>query len=178
MSLIFYYFFMAVGLSMDAFSLSIVYGTNGIKSKKIIILSLTVGIFHFIMPNLSALLSKSLFSFITYGNIVAGIVFLILGIEMIFSFKEKESKYELSNYLEILLFAIAVSIDSFSVGLALSLDKENIILAGIVFSIISTMFTFSGLILGKKLNEKIGNVSKIIGIIILFVFSIKYLLNI
>lgn len=34
MSSLFYYFFMAIGLSMDTFSLAIVYGTNGIKKKR------------------------------------------------------------------------------------------------------------------------------------------------
>ena len=60
MSLIFYYFLMAIGLSMDAFSLAIIYGTNGIDRKKIILLSLVVGIFHFIMPNLGGYLSHIL----------------------------------------------------------------------------------------------------------------------
>lgn len=179
MSLIFYYFFMAIGLSMDAFSLAIVYGTNGIKKRKIIVLSLTVGVFHFIMPNISGYISNIfLVNFTKYSNIVAGIVFLIIGIEMIYSFKETESKYKLDSYFEIILFSVAVSIDSFSVGLALSLDKENLILAGIIFSIISSFFTLGGLILGKKLSEKTGNISKILGIIILFLFAGKYMLNI
>ena len=179
MSSLFYYFFMAIGLSMDAFSLAIVYGTNGIKKKKIIALSIIVGIFHFVMPNLSGYLGKLfLLNFSTYGNIIAGVVFFILAIEMIASFKEKNNKYQLDSYLELVLFGLAVSIDSFSVGLALTLDNENIILAGIVFSLTSAIFTFCGLLLGKKLSEKVGNASKIIGILILFIFAVKYLLNV
>lgn len=178
MSSIFYYYFMAIGLSMDAFSLAIIYGTNGINKKKIIVLSIIVGIFHFIMPNLSGLLGKLfLINFSNYGNIIAGIVFLILGIEMLFSFKDEDAKYQLDNYLEIILFGIAVSIDSFTVGLALSLDNENLIVAGITFSIISALFTFLGLLLGKLLSQKVGSISKCIGIVILFIFSIKYLLG-
>ena len=163
MSSIFFYIFMAVGLSMDAFSLAIVYGTNGMKKQRILLLSVIVGIFHFVMPNLSGLLGK---------------LFLILAIEMIFSFKEEDTKYKLDSWVELLLFGFAVSIDSFTVGLALSLENENLILAGMIFSIISAIFTFLGLLLGKLLSEKVGSISKIIGIIILFVFSIKYLFNI
>ena len=62
MSLILLYFFMAIGLSMDAFSLAIVYGTNGIEKKKAIILSLFVGILHFIMPNVGNILGKQFYS--------------------------------------------------------------------------------------------------------------------
>lgn len=164
---------------MDAFSLAIVYGTNGMKKQRILLLSVIVGIFHFVMPNLSGLLGKLFFiNFSSYGNIIAGIVFLILAIEMLFSFKEEDTKYKLDSWIELLLFGFAVSIDSFTVGLALSLDNENLILAGMIFSIISALFTFLGLLLGKLLSEKVGSVSKIIGIIILFIFSIKYLFNI
>ena len=38
------YFFMAIGLSMDAFSLALAYGTTEITLRKKILLSLTVGI--------------------------------------------------------------------------------------------------------------------------------------
>lgn len=178
MSLIFYYFFMAIGLSMDAFSLAIIYGTNGINKKKIILLSIVVGIFHFIMPNLGSILSNAfLVNFTTYSNLISGIVFLILGIEMIISFKEEDTKYELTGILEIIIFAIAVSIDSFSVGIALALEQANLIMAGIIFSIISATFTFMGLLLGKLLSVKTGKISKIIGIIILFVLAIHSILH-
>lgn len=176
MSSIFYYFLMAIGLSMDAFSLAIIYGTNGIDRKKIILLSLVVGIFHFIMPNLGGYLSHILLTnFRTYSNLISGIVFIVLGVEMILSFKEEDTKNKLGGFLDIILFAIAVSIDSFSVGIVLSLDNKNIITAGIIFSIISATFTFLGLILGKFLSDKVGKISKIIGIIILFLLALKSL---
>lgn len=178
MSLLLLYFFMGLGLSMDAFSLAIIYGTNNLGKNKCIILSLIVGLFHFIMPNLGSILSHSfLESFITYGSIITGIVFLILAIEMSFSLKDETVKLELNGYLEIFLFALAVSIDSFSVGMALGLENQNIIFGGLIFSIVSSIFTLTGLLLGKYLNQKIGLVAKIIGIIILFIFSFKYLLN-
>ena len=155
------FLFIGIGLSMDAFSLAVVYGTNDLEKKKCLILSIIVGIFHFIMPNLGSVLSnKLLTNFATYGNIITGIVFFILGIQMILSLNDEEKTTDLSSYLEIIMFAIAVSIDSFTVGMALSLEKQNIVL--------------TGLFLGKYLS-KYGKVSKIIGIIILFIFSIKYL---
>lgn len=172
MSSIFLYIFMAIGLSMDAFSLAIVYGTNGIPRKKIIILSIIVGIFHFVMPNLSGLVGKMfLISFSRYGKIIEGIVFLILALEMILSFKEEDTKYKVDRFYELLLFGFAVSIDSFTVGLALSIDNQSLVLPGFIFSIVSGFFTFLGLLLGKYLNNKVGDISKIIGIIILFLLA-------
>lgn len=113
MSSILLYFFIAVGLSMDAFSLAILYGTNGFSMKKSMILSTNVGILHFIMPNLGNLLGKSfLKGFIFCGNIITGIVFLFLSVQMIMSFNEKEDTNNLEGYIELFLFAIAVSISS------------------------------------------------------------------
>ena len=54
------YFFIAIGLSMDAFSLAIAYGTNNIEKKKILILSISVGLFHFFMPVLGSLIGQKI----------------------------------------------------------------------------------------------------------------------
>lgn len=179
MSYILLYFFIAVGLSMDAFSLAIIYGTNNIDKKKAIILSIFVGMLHFIMPNIGNFLGQSILrGLILYGNIITGIVFLVLAIQMILSLKEEKEIHKLENYIELFFFAIAVSIDSFSVGIALSLESQNLILGGVIFSIISFIFTITGLLLGKFLSKKTGKISKILGIIILIFLSLKYLLNI
>ena len=39
-----------ISLSMDAFSLALVYGMTGMKNKEKLLLSLIVGVYHFIMP--------------------------------------------------------------------------------------------------------------------------------
>lgn len=179
MSLLFYYFFVAIGLSMDAFSLAIVYGTNNIRKKKTLILSILVGIFHFIMPNLGNIFS-SIFvkEIISYSEILSAIVFGVLAVEMITSIKNEEVKYDISKYSSMILFAFAVSIDSFSIGLVISFVDRNILVPCLIFSLVSFLFTFTGLNLGNLLSKKIGFVSKIIGIIILLSLSIKSLISI
>ena len=52
----------ALALSMDAFSLAIIYGINQIRLKQAIILSVLVGINHFLFPILGNMLSNFLFS--------------------------------------------------------------------------------------------------------------------
>ena len=176
MSLILLYFFMGVGLSMDAFSLAIVYGTNKISKKKAFILSLMVGVLHFIMPNLGSILGgKFLKGFTIYGNFIIAVVFFVLAIQMLLSFNEKEEVKSINNYLEMFFFAIAVSIDSFTLGMVLSFENYNVIEAGLIFSIISFTFTISGLLLGNYLSSKTGKIGKAIGIIILLIFALKYL---
>ena len=177
MTSIFLYIFLAIGLSMDGFSLAVAYGTNGINKNKAIILSCLVGLFHFFMPNLGSIIGHSfLKGFLLYSNIITGVVFLFLSIQMCLSLKEEEKIQQLTNLVEMIFFALAVSIDSFSLGIALSLRNSNLIVAGTIFMIISFLFTLAGLILGKYLG-KTGKVSKVIGILILVCFSVKYLFN-
>ncbi len=172
----FIYFFIAIGLSMDAFSLAIAYGTNGINFKKIITLSSFVGAFHFLMPYLASLIGKKV-SFITSGaNILVGLIFIIIAIEMYLS-KDEEIKGNITDIFSIILFAFTVSIDSFSIGLALSIIDNNLNLAFITFCIVSSIFTFVGLLLGKYLSKKLGKKSTYLGMIILILLALKYIFN-
>lgn len=164
---------------MDAFSLAIAYGTTNIRKNKIIILSLFVGIFHFFMPLLGSLIGNSYFrNLIISSNILVSIIFLVLAIEMLCSLKEEKKLVEIEKVLSMLLFSLTVSIDSFSVGIAIGITENNLYLPVTIFSLISCSFTFLGLNLGKYLNKKLGEKAIIIGIIILILLSVKYFLNI
>ena len=82
----------AISLSMDAFSLSIAYGTLGIKKTQMYILSTIVGIFHFFMPLIGLIIGNTIFNFINIdSSLIVCMVLSIIGIEMIYeSFKKKE----------------------------------------------------------------------------------------
>ena len=169
------YFFIALGLSMDAFSLALAYGTTKINVRKKIILSLTVGIFHYIMPHLGVLLgTELLLNYIAKANYLVGIIFLILAIEMFIS-RNDEKKGSITNLLSIIIFAFTVSIDSFSVGIALSLTSKTIVTACFIFALTSMSFTFLGINIGNKIATKFEKKSEYIGIIILILLGLKYL---
>lgn len=170
------YFFIAIGLSMDAFSLSIAYGTNKINKIKIIILSTLVGIFHFIMPLIGSNIGQKIFFLINKSNYIVSIIFFLLSYEM---YKSRNEKHEekLSNIISLIIFPLTVSIDSFSAGLALGINNQNLKVAFIIFSVVSTIFTFLGLTLGKYLSKKFGNKATYLGIVILVLIAIKYLIS-
>ncbi len=168
---------MAVGLSVDAFSLAVIYGMNKISKKKSIVLSILVGIFHFIMPYIGSIIGITfLTSLVDKANILAGFVFLVIALEMFSSIKEEEKVFPLNKYYHLFLFALTVSLDSFSVGIVLSLSHEAIILAGIVFSIVSTIFTYFGLKFGAFISKKYSTKATVAGAIILLILSLKYFL--
>lgn len=174
MSLI--YFFTGIGLSMDAFSLSLSLGTTNPTKKTIIKTSIIVGIFHFIMPLLGYFIGYAFKYRITNINILTFVLFLILSIEM-YKSKDEENNNILNN-LTILLIAFSVSIDAFTVGIAFGLNNEIILVSSTIFSITSALFTYFGLTLGKTLKSKYKKLSTYLGIILLLVVAIKYLLNV
>lgn len=78
------------------------------------------------------------------------------------SFKKETIKNILTIW-EILLFGLAVSIDSFSLGISLNVISNNYILCSVIFSLFSFMFTYLGLVLGARINNLVGKASTIIG---------------
>lgn len=167
----------AVSLSMDAFSLSLAYGTYNLSTKNIILLSLIVSAYHFFMPLVGLEMGEYIFRILKVSTgIIVFVVLLFIGAEMIYeSFKNKEIENK-NGIIEYLIFGFAVSIDSFSVGIGLHSITDNIILSSLIFSVTSGLFTYLGLILGKKINSLIGKVSTIIGGITLIVIGIIYLI--
>jgi len=173
---IFILFTIAVSLSMDAFSLSLAYGTIGLSKKETNLLSIIVGIYHFFMPIIGMFLGRIILNIIHIKpDIAIFVVLLFIGFQMVIeSFKEKEEIKSMSK-LELLLFGLAVSIDSFSVGIGLNTITDNIILASAIFSVCSFLFTYFGLKLGKKINEIIGKIATTIGGITLIIIAFIYL---
>ena len=168
------YFFMGISLSMDAFSLAISLGTTSPSKKEIREMSFTVGIFHFIMPLIGSRIGFFLKNhLILKANLITSFIFFILTIQMICN-KGQEEKIEKLNLITILLIALTLSLDSLTVGFAFGLGKERMILASTIFMLISATFTYLGLLLGKKIKEKFQKKASILGIIIMFLLTIKY----
>lgn len=167
----------AISLSMDAFSLSLAYGTLGLEKKEEKLLSIIVGIYHFFMPILGMFLGNIILNFIKIEpDIIVFIVLLFIGIQMIIeSFKKEEIKS--MSKAELFLFGLAVSIDSFSVGIGLKTITANYLLSSTIFSVSACFFTYLGLILGKKINEIVGKIATLFGGITLIIIAFIYLIK-
>lgn len=168
----------AISLSMDAFSLALIYGTQGICKKDKLLLSIIVGIYHFIMPLIGLLIGTIIIKKISFSSeIIVGVILCVISIEMIISaIKNKEEKF-LLNMLGYLFFGLSVSIDSLTTGIGLSAITNNYLLSCLIFAITSFSFTILGLNVGNILNIKYGKVSTIIGGIILFIIGISYIIK-
>lgn len=166
-----------IALSMDTFSLSLSLGTFNITNKQALKLSIIVGIMHFFMPILGMLLGEKLISlFELQCDFLLGVILLFIAIQMIIDLiKHEESSFNL-NILGMFLFALGVSLDSFSVGLGIKAITENINLATSIFAICSFIFTFIGIMIGKFANKFIGTYASIFGVVILLILGIVHIL--
>lgn len=166
----------AISLSMDAFSLSLAYGTLNLEKKYINLLSIIVGLYHFIMPLLGMWLGNNIIKIIPISpNTIVFVVLVIIGTEMIIESFKQDRNISLMKLSELLVFGLAVSLDSFSVGLGLKAIYSNPLVSSIIFSFSAALFTYIGLYLGKKINDLVGKISTVIGGTILIVIGFLYL---
>ncbi len=156
---------------MDAFFLSLAYGSLNLKKNIMVVLSLIVGLYHFFMPIFGISFGRLLR---INNNYIVSIIFFIIGGNMMLDiFKKKEIKP--ISFMYMILFGFSVSLDSFTIGVGLSKLMKFTILCPLIFAITSSIFTYFGLILGKKINELIGNIAVIIGGFTIIALGVYYI---
>lgn len=166
-------FLIAVSLSMDAFSLSLAFGTLKMSISNMIKLSLIVGLFHFFMPLLGKNFGMFIVSKLPFDiNFITSLILIFIGFQMIVSnFKKESSNFDFSFY-SMIMFAFAVSLDSFSIGIGFNTLTNSCILSAFLFCFVAIIFTYLGLYIGDSINHKIGKFSTVIGGICLIIIGI------
>lgn len=166
----------AISLSMDAFSLALIYGTQGITKKHKILLAIIVGIYHLLMPLIGLTIGTyAERKIIINSNLLVGIILSLISIEMIISSTKETKEKFLLTIPGYLIFGLSVSIDSLTTGIGLPAITNNYIQTALIFSITSLIFTYIGLNLGNILNQKYGKISTIIGGLTLLTIGITYI---
>ena len=169
----------AIGLSMDAFSLALGYGTIGLKNRDTFKVSIFVGLFHFFMPLIGLFIGKQITNFLNINpHFIMGIILLLISMQMLIEMIKEEEKTLNIKMIYLLAFALSVSLDSFSTGIGLEAITNNYLLSSIIFSITSFSFTYLGLILGKYSTKVLGKYAKILGILLLSIIGIVNLCKI
>ena len=172
MSSFFTLLLIAVSLSMDAFSLALVYGLLLYSKKRKLLLSIIVGIYHFVMPLIGMTFGNLLEKInIISLDLVSFLILLYIGIDLMLSTLKKEDKISTNNF-GLIIFGLSVSLDSLTLGIGLNSITNNYLLASTIFSITSLLFTYLGLNLGNVVGNKIGEYSKIVGGIVLIIIAI------
>ncbi len=169
-------FLVGLSLSMDTFSLSLSIGTFNISKKKIIIYSLIVGIMHFFLPLLGYILSLSIRKIVDiHFDKLLFFIFGFIGFEMLRDLFSKEEKEFSFTIIGMLLCALSVSIDSFTIGLCFNYAFDFVLISCLIFFLLSSFFTYLGFIIGSFCKQKVGFFANIMGIFIIFILMILQL---
>ncbi len=173
----------AVGLSMDAFAVSVCKGlaTQKVQVKHFLIVGIWFGGFQALMPTIGYLLGSTFEQYITaFDHWIAFILLGIIGGNMIIESlsPEEECCNNSFAFKIMLLMAIATSIDALAIGITFALLPDVDILAAISFIGITT-FVLSGvgLKIGNVFGAKYKSKAEFTGGLILICMGIKILLE-
>lgn len=176
-------FILAVGLSMDAFAVSICKGLAVKKAgiKEMSVAGLWFGGFQALMPFIGYLLGATFEEYITkIDHWVAFVLLGIIGANMIREalFKEEEKSSNSMGIKEMFTLAVATSIDALAVGITFALLPDVNIGAAVGF-IGATTFVISaaGIKIGNIFGIKYKSKAEIVGGSILILMGLKILLE-
>ncbi|SET66141.1 Putative Mn2+ efflux pump MntP [Oceanobacillus limi] len=166
--------FMAIALGMDAFSVSLGMGMQHIRLKRIAFIGIIIGLFHVMMPFFGIVLGQAISGKIgDLTSLVGGLLLVGIGTQMLLSAFNHESRQVIQTTgIGLFIFALGVSIDSFSVGLSLGLSGAKTALVLLLFGAASMVLTWMGMILGRKVHRLLGVYSEILGGSILCAFGL------
>lgn len=184
---------LAVGLSMDAFAVSICKGLaiKKLSFRHMLIIGLWFGGFQAIMPMIGYLLGMQFAKFVnSFAPWIAFILLLLIGINMIresFSKEEKEGEEtDAIGFKTMFFMAIATSIDALAVGITFACVPVSIIqatallntiLAVIIIGITTFIISVAGVKIGNIFGNLYKNKAEFVGGVILILLGIKIIVE-
>lgn len=174
-------FILAVGLSMDAFAVSVCKGLSlgKIRLKHMCIAGAWFGGFQALMPLLGYLLGSFFADFVAkYAHWIAFVLLVFLGGKMIKEALGTEERVDASmDIRSMLLLAIATSIDAFAVGVSFAFLQVSIIPAISFIGSITFVCSAVGVKLGSIFGMKYKSKAELCGGVILILIGIKTMLD-
>ena len=181
----------AVGLSLDAFAVSVTNSTviKDLELKHGLRMSLFFGFFQMIMPILGWAAGLTFNSYIQRFDhwIAFGLLFFVGGrmiLSEITSGKNddengcrEESSQDCRNLPTLFLLSIATSIDALAVGLSFAMINIAIVGPAVIIGVITFLISFFGYFLGNRIGHKINFSLDVTGGIILIAIGIKILIE-
>ncbi len=171
---------LSIGLAMDAFAVAICKGLSmkKVRWKNVIIIATYFGFFQALMPLLGFLLGVNFRDKITnIDHWVAFILLVVIGINMIKEAisNKKEEQSDSIKFKDMIILAIATSIDALAVGVTFAFLKVNIFLAISFIGIITFVISAVGVKLGAVFGYKYEKKAQLTGGIILILLGFKIL---
>ena len=175
-------FLIAVGLSMDAFAVSVCKGLAMPKCtfKKAAIVGLWFGGFQALMPAIGYILGAQFHEAIaSIDHWIAFVLLALIGGNMIHEALDNDEE-EADASLDVkpmFLLAVATSIDALAIGITFAFLKVNIIPAVCFIGIVTFIISFAGVKIGNVFGARYKNKAEIVGGVILILLGLKILLE-
>lgn len=176
-------FFIAVGLAMDAFAVSVCKGLSmkKINFKKLLVIALYFGIFQAVMPIIGYFLGESFENLVTsIDHWIALILLSFIGINMIreaLGKSEEDNKNDDTSFKTMVMLGIATSIDALAVGITFAFLETNIFIIALIIGVVTFIISSIGVVIGNKFGDKYEKRAEIFGGVILILMGIKILLE-
>lgn len=180
-------FLLGIGLAMDAFAVSVCkgLGMRRLNKKQTLIIGLYFGGFQALMPLIGWLLGSQFQKYIT--SIDHWITFILLSfiggkmmIEAIREWNEEETVDVMDAPLDhknMLVLAVATSIDALAVGITFAFLDTPIIEAITIIGITTMIISIIGVVVGNFFGSRYKSKAEFIGGLILVLLGLKILLE-
>ena len=187
MALVIELFLLGVGLSMDAFAVSVCkgLGMRKLNKKQALIIVLYFGGFQALMPFVGWLLGSQFQKYIT--SIDHWIAFILLGfiggkmmIEAVREWNEEEVVDVMDapiDHKNMLVLAVATSIDALTVGITFAFLGTPIVEAITIIGITTMVISIAGVVVGNFFGSRYKSKAEFIGGLILVLLGLKILLE-
>lgn len=175
-------FAIAVGLSMDAFAVSVCKGLSvkKVKPKHLLITGLYFGGFQALMPLIGYLLGVRFQSAIeSIDHWIAFVLLAIIGSNMIREAltEDDECLNDCFSPRTMLPLAVATSIDALAVGVTFAFLSVSIVPAVSFIGVITFLLSAVGIVLGNVFGARYKSKAELAGGVILVLIGLKILLE-
>lgn len=173
-------FIIGIGLSMDAFAVSICKGLSveNIKPKHMILAGAWFGGFQALMPLIGYFLGSSFEKYVTgIDHWVAFILLALIGGNMIKESREEEKQNDSFSVKTMFMLAVATSIDALAVGITFAFLQVEIITAVIIIGCTTFAFSVAGIKIGNIFGNRYKSKAEMLGGIVLISLGLKILIE-
>ena len=172
--------FIGLGLSMDAFAVSVCKGLamKKMNIKKALVCSLYFGVFQALMPLIGYFLGSGFKNVVSsVDHWIAFVLLFLIGLKMIKEAKSCEVVNDAMDVKTMLTLAVATSIDALAIGVTFAFLKVSIVPAISIIGVTTFVCCFVGVKLGSIFGEKLKTKAEIAGGVVLILMGTKILIE-
>lgn len=179
-------FLIGIGLSMDAFAVSVCkgLGMHRVNYAHALVIALFFGVFQGLMPVIGWLVGSAFAAYVTaVDHWIAFALLAFVGGKMLWDAfydeegEEDETTTQKLDLRELFMLAIATSIDALAVGISFSFLQIDIAAAALIIGCTTFVLSLVGVVVGSRFGARFEKPSQIAGGIVLIAIGLKILLE-